>query len=84
MTERAGHQCFRCRFCGVILPAWAAELVHLPVEVIMAGPAPAAVAAKKTTMPTPIMITPRAAPLAFGLTESLTGRKHHGLDGGGP
>ncbi len=40
MTERAGHQCFRCRFGGVILPAWAAELVHLPVEVIVAGPAP--------------------------------------------
>jgi hypothetical protein len=73
MTERAGHQRFRCRCCGVILPAWVAELVHFPVEVIVAGPAPAAVAAKKATTSIPIVMTPKADPRAFGLDERLSG-----------
>jgi putative tryptophan/tyrosine transport system substrate-binding protein len=48
------------------------ELVRLPVDVIVAGPAPAAVAAKKATTTIPIVITLGADPLAFGLIESLT------------
>jgi ABC-type uncharacterized transport system substrate-binding protein len=53
-------------------PELIAELVHLPVEVIVAGPAPAAVAAKKVTTTIPIVITLGADPVAFGLMESLT------------
>jgi len=51
-------------------PDLATELVHLPVEVIVAGPAPAAVAAKQATTTIPIVITLGADPLAFGLMES--------------
>jgi len=53
-------------------PELVAELVHLPVEVIVAGPAPAAVVAKKATTTIPIVITLGADPLAFGLMDSLT------------
>jgi putative tryptophan/tyrosine transport system substrate-binding protein len=45
------------------------ELVHLPVDVIVAGPAPAAVAAKKATTTIPIVITLGADPVAFGLID---------------
>ena len=48
------------------------ELVRLPVDVIVAGPAPAAVAAKKATTTIPIVITLGADPVAFGLMEGLT------------
>ena len=44
------------------------ELVRLPVDVIVAGPAPAAVAAKKATTTISIVITLGADPFAFGLT----------------
>jgi putative tryptophan/tyrosine transport system substrate-binding protein len=53
-------------------PDLAAELVRLPVEVIVAGPAPAAVAAKKATTTIPIVITLGADPIAFGLMENHT------------
>jgi putative ABC transport system substrate-binding protein len=52
-------------------PELATELVHLPVEVIVAGPAPAAVAAKQATTTIPIVLTLGADPLTFGLLESL-------------
>jgi len=48
------------------------ELVHLPVDVIVAGPAPAAVVAKKATTTIPIVITLGADPFAFGLMDSHT------------
>lgn len=48
------------------------ELVRLPVDVIVAGPAPAAVAAKKATTTIPIVITLGADPFAFGLIDSHT------------
>jgi len=48
------------------------ELVRLPVDVIVAGPAPAAVAAKKATTTIPIVITLGADPFAFGLMDSHT------------
>ena len=48
------------------------ELVRLPVDVIVAGPAPAAVAAKKATTTIPIVITLGADPVAFGLIDSHT------------
>jgi len=53
-------------------PALTAELVHLPVEVIVAGPAPAAVAAKQATTTIPIVMTLGADPIAFGLLEGRT------------
>jgi ABC-type uncharacterized transport system substrate-binding protein len=46
--------------------------VHLPVQVIVAGPAPAAVAAKQATTTIPIVITLGADPVAFGLIERRT------------
>ena len=46
------------------------ELVHLPVDVIVAGPAPAAMVAKKATATIPIVITLGADPIAFGLIET--------------
>jgi ABC-type uncharacterized transport system substrate-binding protein len=46
------------------------ELIRLPVDVIVAGPAPAAVAAKKATATIPIVITLGADPIAFGLIET--------------
>jgi putative tryptophan/tyrosine transport system substrate-binding protein len=48
------------------------ELVRLPVDVIVAGPAPAAVAAKKATTTIPIVITLGADPFAYGLIDSRT------------
>jgi putative tryptophan/tyrosine transport system substrate-binding protein len=53
-------------------PELVTELVQLPVDVIVAGPAPAAVAGKKATTTIPIVITLGADPLAFGLMENLT------------
>src|SRR5215470_1006568 len=46
------------------------ELVRLPVDVIVAGPAPAAMVAKKATATIPIVITLGADPVAFGLIEA--------------
>jgi putative tryptophan/tyrosine transport system substrate-binding protein len=46
------------------------ELVRLPVDVIVAGPAPAALVAKKATPTIPIVITLGADPIAFGLMET--------------
>jgi len=45
-------------------------LVRLPVDVIVAGPAPAAMVAKKATATIPIVITLGADPVAFGLVEA--------------
>ena len=52
-------------------PELVKELVDLPVEVFVAGPAPAAVASKRATSTIPIVITLGADPVAFGLMESL-------------
>jgi len=46
------------------------ELIRLPVDVIVAGPAPAAMVAKKATATIPIVITLGADPVAFGLMET--------------
>lgn len=46
------------------------ELVRMPVDVIVAAPAPAAVVAKKATATIPIVITLGADPIAFGLMEA--------------
>lgn len=51
--------------------AFAAELVRLPVDVIVAGPAPAAFASKDATRSIPIIITLGADPVAMGLVASL-------------
>jgi putative tryptophan/tyrosine transport system substrate-binding protein len=51
-------------------PALVEELVSLPIDVIVAGPAPAALAATKATATIPIVITLGADPLAFGLNKS--------------
>jgi len=48
-------------------PALAAELVHLPVDVIVAPPAPARLAAKRGDYHLPIVFTLGADPFAFGV-----------------
>ncbi len=53
------------------LPALAAELVRLNVDVIVTHAAPGAFAAKQATSTIPIVITAIADLLAFGLVESL-------------
>jgi putative ABC transport system substrate-binding protein len=51
--------------------ALAAELVGMPVDVIVAGPAPAASASRNATRTIPIVITLGADPVAMGLVASL-------------
>ena len=51
--------------------AFAAELAQIPVDVIVAGPAPALYAAKKATSTIPIVITLGADPVALKLVDSL-------------
>jgi hypothetical protein len=53
------------------LPALAAELVRLNVDVIVTHTVPGAVAAKQATSTIPIVITAASDLLAFGLVESL-------------
>jgi len=53
------------------LPALAAELVRLKVDVIAAGPTPPAVAARNATKTIPIVMLGAAAPVELGLVASL-------------
>ena len=53
------------------LPALAAELVRLPVEVIVAGGAPAARAAQQATTTVPIVIITLTDPIGAGFVSSL-------------
>jgi putative ABC transport system substrate-binding protein len=53
------------------LPALAAELVHLPVEVLVATGAPAARAAQQATATLPIVIVTLTDPLRAGFVSSL-------------
>jgi putative ABC transport system substrate-binding protein len=53
------------------LPSLAAELVELKVDVIVAAPTPAAVAAKKVTSSVPIVMINAGDPVARGLVSSL-------------
>jgi putative ABC transport system substrate-binding protein len=53
------------------LPALAAELVRLKVDVIAAGPTPPAVAAKNATGAIPIVMMGAAEPVELGLIASL-------------
>jgi len=53
------------------LPALAAELVRLKVDLIMASPTPAAMAAKSATTTIPIVGLSLADPVALGLIPSL-------------
>ena len=53
------------------LPNLAAELVGLKVDVIIAGPSPAAVAAKKATATIPIIMAGVGFPVELGLVASL-------------
>jgi putative ABC transport system substrate-binding protein len=69
------------------LPALAADLVRLKVDVIFASSTPAAVAAKRATTTIPIVIGRVADPVASGLVESLarpggnvTGWTHQGIE----
>ena len=68
------------------LPALAAELVALKVDVIVAPTTPAAVAAKQATRTLPIVFTNAADPVASGLVTSLArpGGNVTGLSGLGP
>ena len=66
------------------LPALAAELVRLKVNVIVTQGTPAAVAAKNATKTIPIIISGGTDPVATGLVQSLArpggeyyGRNHH-------
>ena len=53
------------------LPALAAELVELKVDIIAAGPTPPAMAAKKATGTNPIVMLGAATPVELGLVSSL-------------
>jgi putative ABC transport system substrate-binding protein len=53
------------------LPALAAELVQIPVDVIVAGVAPAPEAAKRATSTIPIVMTGHPDPVGSGLVASL-------------
>jgi len=53
------------------LPHLAAELVRLDVAVIVAGPTPAAVAARKATSTIPIVMINTGDPVGLGLVDSL-------------
>jgi len=53
------------------LPQLAAELVSLEVDVIVASPTPAAVAAKKATGAIPIVMVNAGDPVGLGLVQSL-------------
>jgi putative ABC transport system substrate-binding protein len=53
------------------LPALAAELVRLQVDVIVAAATPAVIAAKQATATIPIIIVHSADPVALGLVTSL-------------
>ena len=53
------------------LPGLAAELVDLKVDVIVAAPTPAAVAAKKVTSSVPIVMISASDPVGRGLVESI-------------
>jgi len=53
------------------LPALAAELVQLKVDVIAAGPTPPAVAARNATKAIPIVMLGAATPVEVGLVASL-------------
>jgi putative ABC transport system substrate-binding protein len=53
------------------LPEFAAELVRLKVDVIVAGPTPPALAAKNATGTVPIVMTNAADPIELGLVASL-------------
>ena len=54
-----------------LLPEQAAELERAGVDVIVAGPFDALVAAKRNTRRVPIIMTPSADPVAAGVVESL-------------
>jgi putative ABC transport system substrate-binding protein len=68
------------------LPALAAELVRLPVDVIVAGTAPAPEAAKRATSTIPIVMASHGDPVGSGLVASLAkpGGNVTGLSGVGP
>jgi ABC-type uncharacterized transport system substrate-binding protein len=63
------------------LPALAADLVHLKVDVIFAGNQPLVLAAKNATVTIPIMMITRDDPVRVGLVTSLAwpGRNITGL-----
>jgi putative ABC transport system substrate-binding protein len=54
-----------------LMPAQAAELERLGVDVIFAGPFEALLAAKRSTSRVPIIMTPSADPAAAGIVASL-------------
>lgn len=68
------------------LPALAAELVRLPVDVIFANAAPAAQAARQTTASIPIVFETLGDPISAGLVSSLSrpGGNLTGISGLGP
>jgi putative ABC transport system substrate-binding protein len=68
------------------LPALAAELVRLPVDVIVAGASPAPEAAKRATSTIPIVIMYHSDPIGSGLVASLArpGANVTGLTSLGP
>jgi putative tryptophan/tyrosine transport system substrate-binding protein len=68
------------------LPALAAELVRLPVDVIVAGTAPSPEAAKRATSTIPIVMANHSDPVASGLVASLArpGGNVTGLSSVGP
>ena len=68
------------------LPALAAELVRLPVDVIVAGTAPSPEAAKRATATIPIVMASHTDPVASGLVSSLArpGGNVTGLSAVGP
>ena len=68
------------------LPALAAELVRLPIDVVFANSAPAALAAKRATTTLPIVFETLGDPISAGLVSSLArpGGNLTGISGLGP
>ena len=57
----------------------AAELIRLPVDLIVAHTTPGVLAAKRATMTLPIVAAVMTDPVEAGIVAGAPGREHHGI-----